>query len=535
MNQRENLLRRGIPLLCVLGLLFTCLFPQPAAASSVWTIYNEAQKLESKGQHEAAIAKYKQTIPMFVKNKEYGNAGGMHRRIAEIMVKLKRYDEAVEQWDQEATYYEKAGRVQDSIAVKNKANKLRSTVKLYVETQAAIKPASKLAPLEPANGALLGAYAEQDPIVHNPSNGKPFYTDQFPVETGKKHAAYLLYFTYGQPLSVIQSHINKAKENGTAIELGLQPLNGMGQVKDDAYLRQLAKDAANAGVPIFIRFANEMNGKWVPWYTTPAVYKQKFQLVAKVFHQEAPDNVAMVWAPNSEPENTINDYYPGDAYVDWVGVSVYSIFNPTDDPLQLGQDRSSHIEKLDTIYRLYAARKPIMISEGAVSYMYPEKRIDKTDWASYRLRELYSTLPMLYPKVKAVFWFDANTDGSRIKYYQLTANQKLLQAYKQSIASPYYLESIGDSSTLAYKAVAGSTVAPAKQQLSGYVKTWSPTVASVKYYIAGREAGSAAAPPWTAAIDFAPYRGKKIDIVVKAFDSSGGLITRKVVTTTVQK
>jgi len=32
----------------------------------------------------------------------------------------------------------------------------------------------------------------------------------------------------------------------------------------------------------------------------------------------------MVWSPSEMPLNKIQDYYPGDNYVDWVGISIYS-------------------------------------------------------------------------------------------------------------------------------------------------------------------------------------------------------------------
>ncbi|MDO7905365.1 glycosyl hydrolase [Paenibacillus sp. JX-17] len=506
------------------------ILPTGASAASKWTVYKEAQRLDAKGSYAAAIAKYKSIIPEFIREKDYGNAGQMYRRIGDDYAKLKQYDEAVENWDQESLYYAKAGQSINSLAVKVKADTLRSSAQLFFETSVVPTPARKLSVLEPVNGAYIGAYAERDPVVQ-----RPFYTEGFPKLTGKKHAGYLAYMTYGSSLSSLGNYIKKAKESGTALEIGMQPYN-INDVKDDAYLQQLAKDAGAAGIPIFFRFANEMNGKWVPWYTTPAQYIQKFRIVANAFHKYAPDNVAMVWAPGSEPEGTIQSYYPGDAYVDWVGVSLYSIFNPSGDPLKQGQDRSSHIGKLNSIYNWYAARKPIMITEGGVSYMYPEKKQDKTDWAVYRTRELYASLPLLYPQVKAVFWFDSNADKTdRIKYYQLSANNKLLQAYKQGVADAYYLSSVGDSSKVSYRSVAAAAVPAETVKLNGYVKSWSPTLSKVTYDIGGKVVGTASQAPWKATVNFAPYRGKTLTITVRAYGPDGKLVTTKKVTAHVAK
>ncbi|WP_258171124.1 glycoside hydrolase family 26 protein [Paenibacillus sp. R14(2021)] len=518
---------------------FTTIHAYEVQAMDVWGLYKEAQKLESQGNYATAIAKYKLIAPEFVKKKEYGNAAGMFRRIGDDYAKLKKYDDAVAGWDLEAQYAGKAGQTQISIAAKRRADMLRSTASLYVETAADAVGSSNThgAKFEPNNGAYLGAYAELDPAVHNAQTAKPFYTEQFPVLTAKKHAAYLIYFTYGQPLASIQSHLNHALAAGTAIELGIQPLKGLSEVKDDEYLHQLARDIEASGVKVFLRFANEMNGDWVKWHEKdPKNYIDKFRLVAKVFHQEAPNNVVMVWAPDRLPEYNIQDYYPGDDAVDWVGVSLYSIFNPALDPLKQGEDRSSHIEKFDQIYKLYAARKPVFISEGGVAYMYPEKKQDVTDWAVYKMKEFYASLPMLYPRVKAVFWFDSNHDASaRIKYYMLSANAKLLNGYKQSVANPFYLSSIGDESPVAYKpASAASPVSASLHSISAYVKTWSPTLSKVTYDIGGKTIAAVTSLPWTAEINFAPYKGKKIEVVVRAYNSKNTLVTTQKVAVSVK-
>ena len=512
--------------------------PPAVQAYSVWNVYNEAMRLDQQGKYAQAIAKYEQAGREMAASGEYGNAGRMYRNAGEAYVKLKQYDKAVISWDLESMYYAKVNLVQDSIAVKRKADALRSSVQLYYATGLSpdgIKKRSRnLAPLEPANGILLGAYAEQNKKVHQSASGK-FYTDNYPAFTGKKHAGYLIYFTYGTPLSTIQSHINAAKRNGTAIELGVQPLNGMGEVQNNAYLHQLAKDAAASGVPIFLRFANEMNGNWTPWKSTPKTYIEKFRLVADVFHKEAPDNVAMLWAPGANPIDNLQSYYPGDKYVDWVGVSLYSIYNPTADPLKQGIDRSSHIAKLDAVYQWYADRKPIMIAEGGVSYMYPEKMRDVTDWSVYQMQQLYATLPMKYPKVKATFWFDVDAKGTtdRVKYYGLSNNDKMLNAYKKAIANPYYLSEVGEQTSLSYNPIT-TTVPAAKLSVSGYVKTWSPTLSKVIYKIGGKQVGVANTAPWTVEIDFTKYKGKTITVDVIAYDKSGKWVTTQSVKTKVQ-
>lgn len=505
-----------------------------AEAANVWLVYKDAQKLEAQGKYNEAITKYKKIAPEFLKEKEFGNAAQIYRRIGDCYKGLKQYDNAVVNWDLEAEYSGKANQTQISIAAKRKANLLRSTAKLYVEQSASSGTTYGGTKFVPANGALIGAYAEMDKAVNDPKQRK-YFTDQFPRMTGKKHAAYLLYFNYGSDPALLAKHLERAAASGTALQIGLQPIKGLDQVKDDAYLRNFARTIGDSDVPVFMRFANEMNGGWVKWSGDPKKYIEKFRLVTKVFREEAKNNVAMVWAPGANPTYTIESYYPGDAYVDWVGVSLYSIFDPSLDPLKQGEDRSSHLDKFDYIYKLYADRKPVFISEGGVSYMYPEKRQDKTKWAVYKMQEFYASLPMVYPKVKGVFWFDSNGNATeRIKYYMLSANDQLLNAYKKAVSNPFYLGSIGEKAPISYKPINNSTILAGKQKVSGYVKTWAPTLSKVTYKIGGRTVASSSTLPWKAEIDFSPYKGKKIEITVQAYDNSGKLVTTQQVKVTVK-
>ncbi|MFB9326278.1 glycosyl hydrolase [Paenibacillus aurantiacus] len=520
--------------LATICLLLVLMPPNHMAAASEWTTFKEAQQLEQQGKYKEAALKYAQVAPIFVSKKEYGNAAQMYRRVGDCYVQLKQYDDAVLNWDQEASYAAKANQTQISLAATRKADQLRSSAKLYVETVSTSGTPYNGTKLVPRNGALIGAYAELDSAVNDPKTGKSF-TEQFPLMTGKKHAAYLLYFNYGNNPSILSKHLERAKASGTAIQLGIQPMNGLGEVKDDAYLRELAKALGDSDVPIFLRFANEMNGDWVPWTGNPQLYIEKFRLVANVFREEAKNNVVMVWAPGEMPKYNMTDYYPGDAYVDWVGVSLYSIFNPAYDPLKLGEDRSSHLDKFDQIYKLYASRKPVFISEGAVSYMYPEQKQDKTGWAVYKTKEFYGSLPMVYPNVKGVFWFDSNKDSSqRMKYYMLSANPKLLDAYRTSIASPFYLGSIGEESPIAYKLINNQAIAADAYKLSAYVKTWAPILSKITYTINGQLAGSATAPPWTSSVNLTPYKGQTVKVIVQAYDTTGKRVTTQSVPITVK-
>lgn len=111
----------------------------------------------------------------------------------------------------------------------------------------------------------------------------------------------------------------------------------------DAYLTQYAKDIASTGLPLAIRLDHEMNGTWYPWAEQTGSgapingnnvgdYVKMWQHVHDIFEANGANQyVIWVWAPNivnnlpaaNQSTEFLRALYPGDGYVDWVGVSGY--------------------------------------------------------------------------------------------------------------------------------------------------------------------------------------------------------------------
>ena len=145
-------------------------------------------------------------------------------------------------------------------------------------------------------------------------------------------------------------------QSGGMLLLTLEPRNGLEAITD-AVADQVALRLARynvAGVPVFLRFAHEMNGSWYPWSQRPRAYIASFRRLARAVHAHAPLS-AMLWAPNygggypftdgaymaqrgsadataldtnhdarlDHADDPYAPYYPGDDVVDWVGMSLY--------------------------------------------------------------------------------------------------------------------------------------------------------------------------------------------------------------------
>jgi beta-mannanase len=129
----------------------------------------------------------------------------------------------------------------------------------------------------------------------------------------------------------------------------------------DAYITAFAEAVKAAKVPIVLRFAHEMDGSWYPWSegyngNTSGQYVQAWRHVWTLFQQAGATNVIWDWAPNilrGASNDDLSELYPGDAYVDWVGVTAYEDKETTASQLLS--------PTLDVIRQF--TQKPMLISE----------------------------------------------------------------------------------------------------------------------------------------------------------------------------
>ena len=143
-----------------------------------------------------------------------------------------------------------------------------------------------------------------------------------------------------RPMAAPNSQVDEPEYSIPAI-LG-DPASGTPGAFDD-YLHQYARDIVATGLPLAIRFDHEMNGQWYPWSeddgrggsingNRPGDYVKLWQYVHDIFESEgANEYVIWVWSPNiinnlpstHKTFDYLASLYPGDEYVDWVGLSGY--------------------------------------------------------------------------------------------------------------------------------------------------------------------------------------------------------------------
>lgn len=177
----------------------------------------------------------------------------------------------------------------------------------------------------------------------------------------------------------------------------------------DDYIRSWATAARNYGHPFFLRMDWEMNTHSVP-YSEVSNGNQRGEFVAMwrhvhdIFVQVGAKNVTWVWCPNVDRGEPIPlaSVYPGDAYVDWVGLDGYNWgTNPNRPGEQWRGFSDVFSSSLGQLARL-APSKPVMIGETAST----EFGGSKATW----ITNAYAAVLKRYPAIRAVVWFNKNAD-----------------------------------------------------------------------------------------------------------------------------
>ncbi len=155
----------------------------------------------------------------------------------------------------------------------------------------------------------------------------------------------------------------------------------------DTDLTQWAIDASKTNSPLLAEFGTEVNGNWFPWNgqyngageTTgygdsdlpdgPERFRDAYRHIIEICNTNGANNITWFFhidaygKPNTS-WNEIENYYPGDNYIDWLGVSAYG-------PQESNDNYQEFSEILDDIYPtlINLSNKPIAILEFAITEM----------------------------------------------------------------------------------------------------------------------------------------------------------------------
>jgi Glycosyl hydrolase family 26 len=420
----------------------------------------------------------------------------------------------------------KAAELYDRIDI-NAATVLRNTRAQYCQVinvfrlEPASAPATNLAKFEPANGLMLGLSTFPTEL---PSSGELPSLNAL----GGSLAVYFTYYPLRQSLSgpgVFPGKLAAAvKAVGASLHIALEPKMPLAEV-DEATLEPFALAAAASGVPIFLRFAGEFNDRFAPWSGNPSLYVQKFRLVHDVMARIAP-NVAMVWMPMATQTDCVKDYYPGKDFVDWVGVSLYSVPFINGDTKYPGEPISP-LEQLEKLYVCYSGSHPFQVSEYASSSANSGfAGMNFEDFSRRKLEDLYWGAALKFPRLKNINWLNLNLDdineviaksSLRQNDYRLLDVPIKLEAFKRIMGNPYFLKSFGQSAPMQSKPFPAQVMFGNTLQGSVYARTLKP-VTRVEFMLDGKKLGESSSVPYAFALPNSLARGSH-KLEVRAFNA----------------
>jgi hypothetical protein len=218
----------------------------------------------------------------------------------------------------------------------------------------------------------------------------------------------------------------------------------------DNDLRVWMKDAKKLNYPILVEYGPEMNGDWFSWNgkwngkgitnnygdqnypNGPEKFRDAYRRIIDISREEGAYNIQWVFHVNSEDSpdvswNMMENYYPGDDYIEIIGISAYGTQMPDEDSAE------SFSNQMDSIYsriEKMAGSKPIIISEFA-SALNPYVSQDK--WAKDAFASISSGR---WPKLAGFSWWNEkwkNDDNSKhdsdLKIQSSITLQKIFNEY----------------------------------------------------------------------------------------------------------
>lgn len=319
----------------------------------------------------------------------------------------------------------------------------------------------------PEDGGLFGAYIDAGPLAADVNLA---HVQDFERHIGKKLA--WIYFSNNWidgEIRFPEENVIKCREIGRVPYIRLMPWSVMqdnAQGEDplftmeafirgdfDQDLKLWVEKAKTYPGPLILEFGPEVNGKWFPWNgfwngagnktgygdpewpDGPEKFRDAYRHIVDLFRREGLAEVTWVLHLDTArlPHtwwNKVEYYYPGDSYIDWIGLSVFGAQLPNHDWVKFLSKFKNFWPQVKRI----AENKPVIISEFAVI----EDRHDslrKAQWISRALRTIQSGL---YPIKGASYWNSPGwlEDGSAD--FRVTSSTYALEAFVESLQASFW-------------------------------------------------------------------------------------------------
>ena len=280
-----------------------------------------------------------------------------------------------------------------------------SVAALGVSSQRATASGGNPAILEPAQGALFGAWTK-------PRDGRTVqqelaFSEQ---QLGRSFDLYHLYYHVKQALPTADM-VSAAKSGHTILmAFDPDPVNSqptwqeIWQGDQDATLIQRARELRDFGVPVMLNFDHEADANIGP-NGTAADYVKAYQHVHDLFVAQGATNVIWVWDMRGSlftSTAAANAMYPGDRYVDWVAADAYNWF-----PGKSGSNWRSFSDAFIAFHQWANQTHPGIPQMAEETGVQEDTATPDASRKAAWIRDMAATIKS-WPEMKAVVWFNSN-------------------------------------------------------------------------------------------------------------------------------
>ena len=352
---------------------------------------------------------------------------------------------------------------------------------------------------EPKAGIYLGADLQKN------QGAKPI-TDL----CGHKIRAYRLSASDFSELSEAASVIHKTASDAELFYLVIEEkINGFGGVVEnrEVYV-EMAKLLESTGANLVVGFGQNPNCTDT-LYGDVDSYLERYRAFSAIMREYAP-SAATVFSVCGVCGD-FEKYYPGDVYVDYVGVSACA-----------GCKASNPVSPLcipDEAMSLYSYKKPMMITSPLYSYTKSYAEASGSDTCGVLL-DLYSSLTIKHPQIKAAFLLDEpSIEAERC----LNANYET--ALRAGLgASGSFSENTDGAIPILCN---GSVLPPKAVRVFAITDNARDSTYRIMYSIGGGELTPLEGSPRSGPIDFAPYAGDEITLRAVLLSLDGAVLSEK--------
>lgn len=299
---------------------------------------------------------------------------------------------------------------------------VESNYKLYIEDEN-----FSLSPFEPIDGCYLGAYILSNKIVE-------YDIEKFEEKVSNPHSIYIFNMRLGEkfPTEWILKCISRKK---TPLIVINAPNDYM--PFQENLLERTAKDFGKFQVPMLIDF-----------YPNPHSYGEDYESYVN-FYRSAREtfkkhskNSAFTFSINYDSVFNFSNYYPGNEYIDWLGINIFYPVYKDDEKNEYDVWKS-----IDYFYYKYQNVKPLMISQLAISHYSTKDNTYHIDEASKMVKTLYKKIAEDYPRFKAINYMDFNNIDISPKSivaddFSVTNDEKMLESYIEATSNDRFLPEI---------------------------------------------------------------------------------------------